>query len=189
VNIHVQPLNKESLPNFIHFFDNIGFTDNPDWSGCYCRYFHFEGTTEEWRNARKEDNLRCSSNLIESGTMKGYLAYDEGKPVGWCNANAKTEYELFKRRTEFQSPEDNKIISVVCFVVAPGYRKKGLAGMLLKKVIEDNTGEDYQYVEAYPAPSVTSDADNFHGPLSLFLKNEFEVIKDVERFKVVRRAI
>jgi len=189
VNIQIQPLLKESLPDFLHFFDNVGFTDNPDWSGCYCKYFHFEGTTEEWRNAKKDDNLRCSSTLIESGTMKGYLAYDEGQPVGWCNANAKTEYELFKRRTEFQTPEDDKIISVVCFVVAPDYRKKGLAGLLLKKVMDEYAGKDYQYIEAYPAPDATLDADNFHGPLPLFLNNNFEIVKEIDRFKVVRRSI
>ncbi len=36
---------KELMPSlrddFLHFFDNIAFVDNPDWSDCYCSAYHF----------------------------------------------------------------------------------------------------------------------------------------------------
>ena len=41
-------LTPELLDDFLNFFDHDAFADNPVWFGCYCMYYHFMGTVEEW---------------------------------------------------------------------------------------------------------------------------------------------
>ena len=189
MEIEIKPLSPKLLNDFLHFFDNIGFTDNPDWSGCYCRYFHFNGTPEEWGNAGKEENRGCSIDLINSGNLKGYIAYSENKPVGWCNANLKKEFVMLKRKEELLSHEDEKIVSVVCFVIAPGFRKKGIANALLNRVIEDYSGTGIQYIEAYPKIGADSDAHNFMGPVSLYEKLGFVKLKTVGSIQMMKKKV
>jgi len=53
MHISIKPLSVDLLNDFLFFFDNIVFTENPDWSKCYCYSFHFIGTDDQWN---KEDN-------------------------------------------------------------------------------------------------------------------------------------
>jgi len=81
---------KELAPSlrddFLHFFDNIAFADNPDWSDCYCSAYHFTN------NKGKAESRREASSLIEEDRMHGFLAYEGGRPVGWCNAAPRSSY-------------------------------------------------------------------------------------------------
>ena len=38
--IAIQPLTKDLLPDWLDFFDNIAFADNPEWADCYCYICH-----------------------------------------------------------------------------------------------------------------------------------------------------
>ena len=44
----IQPLSPKLLPDWLNFFDNIAFVDNPDWSDCYCCCYQLECTNQEW---------------------------------------------------------------------------------------------------------------------------------------------
>jgi len=37
-----------------------------------------------------EENRLAASQLIQNREMRGYLAYNDGRIVGWCNANPVT---------------------------------------------------------------------------------------------------
>lgn len=82
----VKELNPSLRDDFLLFFDTVAFADNPDWSDCYCSAYHFTN------NKGKTEARRESSNLIEEDRMHGFLAYDNGKPVGWCNATSRSSY-------------------------------------------------------------------------------------------------
>src|SRR5438445_13013016 len=81
----VRELTPSLRDDFLLFFDSVAFADNPDWSDCYCSAYHFA-------NKGKAESRREASSLIEEDRMHGFLAYDDGKPVGWCNAAPRSSY-------------------------------------------------------------------------------------------------
>ncbi|MFX0180999.1 MAG: GNAT family N-acetyltransferase, partial [Candidatus Hodarchaeota archaeon] len=75
MDIIIKALQPDLIDDFLNFFDNIGFVDNPDWAGCYCQFYHVEGSRKKWAERTKEQNRDSSKALITSGKMKGFLAY------------------------------------------------------------------------------------------------------------------
>ncbi|MGB5909720.1 MAG: GNAT family N-acetyltransferase [Promethearchaeia archaeon] len=187
MDIIIKPLTSDLTEDFLHFFDNIGFVDNPDWDSCYCQFYHIEGSRKKWAKRTKEQNRNSSKALITSGKMKGFLAYLDGKPVGWCNANSKENYSyiLF----EDESNNEKKVATVVCFLIAPSYRNKGIARLLLKEAYKYYKSKKYDYIESYPVKNHKSDAHNYHGPYSLFLSEGFSVFKELKGIYVMRKNL
>ena len=189
MDVQIQSLTNDRLQDFLHFFDEVAFADNPDWGNCYCMYYHFQGSDQDWGKTTKKGNRQCYTDLIKQGGMNGYLAYKNDMPIGWCNVNRKNEYFALKKKNEFLSRDDDTIVSIGCFVIAHDHRKKGLARMLLQRVIQDHADRDCKYLEAYPKISASSDAGNFRGPLALYLDEDFKIHAEVGDFRVVRKEI
>lgn len=42
MSIEIKALAPELLDDYLAFFDSVAFTDNPDWSGCYCCFYHHD---------------------------------------------------------------------------------------------------------------------------------------------------
>ena len=187
MDVIVKALEPELLDDFLNFFDNIGFVDNPDWAGCYCQFYHIEGSRKKWAKRTKEQNRNSSKALITSGKMKGFLAYLDGNPIGWCNANSKENYSYVLFEDEFN--KEKKVAAIVCFLIAPSFRNKGIARLLLKKVCEYYKSKKYDYIEVYPVKDGKSDAHNYHGPYSLFLSEGFSVFKELRGIYVMRKNL
>lgn len=187
--IIIKKLSETTLDDFLYFFDEVAFADNPEWAGCYCCYFHFEGTEEEWMKQTSEENRRTAIELSRHGHLQGFLAYVDGKPIGWCNVNRKHEFVQLKQNPELLFKDDPNIISITCFTVAPGFRRQGVADRLLKFIIDYYTYRDFQVLEAYPIRVAKSDAEHYHGPVSLFKNHGFEEFKTTNEFIVVRKQL
>ena len=69
----IKELTPDLLEDFLNFFDNIAFSDNPEWGGCYCHFYHFAGNMEQWEKCTKEDNRKATVNLIKEKIMTGFL--------------------------------------------------------------------------------------------------------------------
>lgn len=182
MDISIKPLAPSLAGDFLKFFDGTAFTDNPGWSGCYCCFFYIKSPGWEQRTA--EQNREFAEHAIQSGLMSGYLAYMDGEPVGWVNAGMRKSY---KRLEDEPLPEGN-VCSVVCFVIAPGHRRQGIATHLLNAVIEDAKGK-YDFIEAYPLKGDQNAAHHYHGPLSMYEKAGFEISYETEEYNVVRRIL
>ncbi len=187
MEIEIKPLSPELLGDFLYYFDKDAFRDNPDWSFCYCQFFHC--TVRNWVKHPAAKNRENSIKLINSGEMKGFLAFHNDKVVGWCNANEKSNYIRLENNKQLKVPFEGKIGAVVCFLVVKEYRGKGLARMLLKYAIEDFKRKKFDVVEAYPRKKVHTDAHNYHGPLSLFESEGFKVVKEYKTYLVVRKVL
>lgn len=187
MEINIKPLTPDLLEDFLYFFDNIVFQDHPDWSVCYCYSFHFVGTASEWNN--KEKNRSEVIKLIKENRMRGYLAYMDNKPIGWCNANDKLNYIRLKLDTfkEIWDNDKQKICSVVCFLIDPAKRGKGVASRLLEQVCIDYKDLGYDYIEAYPQKN--SNAEYCQGPPALYKNSGFEMIKEFDEFSMVRKKL
>jgi len=185
----IRELTPELLDDFLNFFDHDAFADNPAWFGCYCMFFHFTGTYEEWDKRSASENRDAISALIKSGKAHGLLAYRDGRPVGWCHAAPCSVIPRLKLYPEFRTEDPERVGSIVCFVIAKPYRGLGIARRLLDAACEMFTRQGLAFAEAYPRKHTESDADNFRGPLKMYLDDGFTVFRELDRHYIVRRPL
>jgi len=182
MNPIIKALSPSLIEDYLSFFDNMVFSEHLHWSKCYCYSYHFTGANEDWN---KERNRLAVIDLIRENKMKGFLAYYDNKAVGWCNANNKLNYQALNEKENSQS----EVCAIVCFLIHPDYRRKGIAQKLLEQVIEEYTLKDYDYIEAYPRKDKHSCERNYHGHFSLYEKFDFKTEKEHDEHYVVRKCL
>jgi ribosomal protein S18 acetylase RimI-like enzyme len=186
LDIIIKPLTPDLVDDFLFYFDKVAFSDNLDWATCYCHFYHFNGTNEQFFKRTAKENRKSSMELILSGKMNGFLAFHNGKPIGWCNVNSK---DIFAK-IPYEEESDDKIISLICFIIAPSYRKKGVAGKLLRYAYSDSKGKGYDLFEVYPRKGKDlSDAHSYRGPISLYTSEGFYLYKEFKDYCVMRKKL
>jgi GNAT superfamily N-acetyltransferase len=187
-DVTVHPVTKNRVDDWLRFFDHDAFAGNPDWASCYCLEPHVPATPELPERAWRDTQATVAGRLRE-GTTFGYLAYVEGRPVGWVNASLRWDYGLY-RLVDPDGPEPRSVIGVSCFVVAPPFRRHGVASALLDRVIADASARGASWIEAYPHNEPkASDAGHFRGPRSMYEARGFQSIEVREEYTVMRRRI
>lgn len=185
--ITVHPVTEDRVDDWLRFFDHDAFAGNPDWAACYCLEPHLPATPDQperaWRESRAivAGRLRCGSTF-------GYLAYADGRPAGWANASLRSDYGLY-RNVDPAGPGPTSVIGVSCFVIAPPFRRHGVAAALLDRVIADASARGAAWIEGYPLNTPEqNDASHFRGPRSMYDARGFAPIEVRERDTVVRRS-
>jgi len=194
--MEIKRLSPELINDYINYLENSAFSDNEDWAGCYCLYYHWNDALEaECNECASSDVLNHRRSLairfIQEGKLQGYLAYVNGSVVGWCNANDKASFETLSKEKRPDLWEDTlpttKVKSIVCFTIAPELRRKGIASQLLNRICSDAAAEGYSYVEAYPWKGGAN--RDYHGPYSLYEKHGFLLNKELEQEAIVRKYL
>ena len=198
----------ELVEDYLDFFDYRAFSDNSPYYPCYCNAFNMSaesirseiieqvnangGGTEGWKLSLR----KSAQSMVEQGKIQGYLAYDNEISVAWCNANDKTSYYRFGEfdldehlLDEVKDSSAEKVKSVVCFEIAPEYRRKGLATALLERVCEDALKDGYEYVEAYPAIREKEEELDFTGPVRLYEKLGFTLFEQRGKMFIMRKKL
>lgn len=181
MDIETKPLAPELADDFLKFFDETAFSDNPDWAGCYCCFFYI--CSPGWEQRTPAQNREYAKQSISEGRMNGYLAYIDGDVAGWVNAGPRAAYARLGK-----GKEADNVCSVVCFTIAPAFRGKGIATRLLDAVLDGAKGK-FDYIEAYPLKGEQSTAMHYHGPLDMYLKSGFEIAEESEESWVVRLSL
>ena len=127
MNLEIRLLSPETPDDYLAFFDDVAFTDNHDWAGCYCYFNMFRGTEQEWVARTGAQNRASVAEAVRTGGMQGYLAYADGSVVGWCNANDRTALPMYDSVEQLRVPEGVRVCAISCFVIAPGFRRQGVA--------------------------------------------------------------
>jgi GNAT superfamily N-acetyltransferase len=184
--VAVHPVADDRVADWLRFFDHDGFAGNPDWASCYCLHPHAPPTPDEPERPWRESRAAVCERIRDRSTF-GYLAYVGSRCVGWVNASFRSDYGLY-RDVDPQGPDPRSVIGVSCFVIAPPYRRHGVASALLDRVIADAAGRGASWVEGYPhhAPE-EGDAGHFRGPRSMFEARGFREIERKELYAVLRR--
>ena len=185
----VRELSPVLLGDWLSFFDHDAFADNPDWAGCYCHFFHADHDQRPFDDRPASENRTASSNLIAAGRLKGYLAYADGKPVGWCQAAPRFQIPNIEKDESLHAGDAGQVGSIVCFAVAQPYRRQRVASRLLEAACSGLRAQGMTIAEAYPRLHVEADAANYHGPLSLYLDAGFTVFREFERLVIVRKDL
>ena len=182
----IKSLRPELLTDYLAFFDREAFTDNPDWAGCYCNFYLANHHVKPWVERTAQENRRDISLRIQQNRMHGYLAYEEGKVIGWCHAAPITQIPIL------HDPDDSlasRSGAIVCFIVAPGKRQLGIARELLQAAVDGLQEQGLAYAIAYPRTDAKKASQNYHGPLSMYLSAGFEIVKEEEGLVVVRKPL
>ncbi len=178
----IKELQPDRMSDWFDFFENRAFEDHPDWRGCYCTAFFYPKPAEYASSSnRRKDYAKW---LIETGRMRGYMAYEEGKVVGWVNANDKARYPRLSDRHD----GNEKVLSIVCFLVEKERRGQGIAQSLLDRIVKDAKGKGYSILEAYPKKGARSEYGSWNGPFAMYERTGFSVV-EAGNAKVVRRYL
>ena len=184
-DVAVHPVTADRVDDWLRFFDHDAFADNPEWASCYCLEPHVPATPEMERPWR--DTRAIVAQRLCDGMTSGYLAYVDRRPAGWVNASLRSEYGLYQI-VGANGPEPRSVIGVSCFVVAPPFRRHGVASALLDRVIADAAARGASWIEGYPHNEPEpSDAGHFRGPRSMYEARGFQPVERHERFTVMRR--
>lgn len=186
--VTVHPVTEERVEDWLRFFDHDAFAGNPGWASCYCLEPHVPATEERPERAWLERRAAVVERLGRGRTF-GYLAYVDGRPAGWVNASLRSEYGLYAT-VDPDGPAPRSVIGVSCFIVAPPFRRHGLAAALLDRVIADASARGAAWIEGYPRHDPgEGDAGRFRGPRSMYDRRGFQPIEAREHDTVVRRPV
>jgi len=187
LELDICKLSPELIGDYMYFFDNAAFTDHKEWSQCYCIHFHWR---KEWDDMPEKPSRDRVAEHIKEGAIRGYLAYADGKVVGWCNVNDKQNYAALEYNVDaglWSEDKDIKVKSVVCFLVAPAMRGQGVATRLLERACADAEAEGYAFIEGYPPPGDCDMYAAHHGTVPFFTKYGFTIHKRSEKGCIMRK--
>ncbi len=184
----VRTLTPPLLDDYLEFFDRVAFADNPSWADCYCLEPHLargDGGNDRSAAQNRADKIE----LIQRGEAHGHIAYAEGQPIGWCNAAPRSTLAWVTSNPELACDDAERVGSIVCFVVAPAYRRQGLATRLLDAACGEFRRRGLAIAEAYPAVSTTTQPAAFRGPIDMYLEAGFERVRETRRNTIVRKML
>lgn len=115
---------------------------------CWCLAMRLRSTDNY--KLQGDDRPAYLRELMVRGPAPGVVAYLDGEPVGWCGVGPRTEFSRLVRSRTIPTVDDRPVWSVVCFVVRPGYRKRGLTRALLDGAVAHARRCGASAIEGYP---------------------------------------
>ncbi len=173
--ITIRRLRPELLDDYLTFFEERAFADNPEWAGCYCYFPYHAHETSDFDERTPAANREAISQAVRSGQATGYLAYYGAEVVGWVNAAPRDRYPQLSR-----FPGDGTTTGATpCFTIDPEWRGRGIAGRLLRAAIEGLEAEGMVRMEAGPMAEPKTPADRFKGTVELYRAAGYEEVADL----------
>lgn len=172
-------------------FESNGF-------GCFCRFWHFGGTSREWMErcfTGPETSRAEMQEALRQGSpeMWGLVAENAaGQVVGWLKAApANVVPKLYNQRLYKGLPcfggDRTGVFSIGCMLVREDMRRQGIARSLLRELIARAPSWGARALEAFPRSDPDlSDAALQGGPLALLSEAGFRVVHDFFPYPVLR---
>jgi GNAT superfamily N-acetyltransferase len=134
------------------------------------------------------------SARIDAGEMEGYLAFDADERVaGWLNAQPRHRLPHCFARLGIEAPAidvpTHRAAVVLCFVIDPATRRRGVARALLEHAVDDLHARGIVLVDAFPARSARTAAAHYRGPQDLFARCGFDALSAAGEHVVMRRRL
>jgi len=194
----IERLSPARRDDFLRFFDHErgpAFADNPEWAKCYCHYYEVP-VAVSWPSFDGAANRAAMDARIATGEMEGFLAYAGEEVVGWVNAQPYHKLSHACARLKIPAPPlpvpPHEAAAIVCFVTAPGWRRRGVARALLMGALDNFTARGLRVVDAFPwnvGPEDTAVTDHYHGSPAMFAAAGFTEIARHDNVTVVRKAL
>lgn len=162
---------------------------------CHCQFFQFSGDNRDWQmrcGVDREANARALRSDLEKGQLHAFVAMTGGKVVGWMRLDhpeslgKRYQGRLYRGLPCFDG-DRHGTISIVCFLVDPELRTRGVAKCMLQAGMTWAQEMGYRALEAFPrgAQDVTPE-EQWTGPVKLYEQLGFRKIHDFEAYPVFR---
>lgn len=143
-DIILRELNAELWPDLENLFGR-----NAGCGGCWCQWWRIAGV-EHWNDVKGEVARARLHQQVREGRAHGVLAYEGGKPVGWCSFEPRSTLPRVQRSRSFKGLEAEGAWFVGCFFVERSQRRRGIAELMLSKALEYMKRDGAEVVEACP---------------------------------------
>ena len=194
--IRVASLSPATLPLLRALFDDSSST-------CFCRYWHFGGTKNDWLERaalRPEENAAELERAVRTGDPSGRglgaLGALDGteRALGWMKLVPRGAVPKLRGLPVYRSldlGDDATTLSIGCFLVLPEARHRGVARALVEAAPEIARALGALTLEAYPRRSSTPlhAEEAWQGPERIFLDAGFEAVHDVAPYPVYRKDL
>jgi GNAT superfamily N-acetyltransferase len=146
---------------------------------CWCMYFR--RSARGFKAATAAENRADLETLAGSEPAAGYVAYRDGAPVGWVSAGPIEGYPRIGGSRFYPRTDPRPVWSIVCFFVAPGARRDGVARALLAAAVDAARAAGAPAIEAYPieASGPRHPSSLYRGPLPLYREAGFAEVARV----------
>lgn len=148
---------------------------DPHAPACWCLSYRVPGG--EHRDLAPAERPARLRRYAEEGTPPGVVAYVDGAPAGWCSVSPRSSHHRLQRSRTIPTVDDADPWSIVCFVIRPAFRGRGLALHLLEGAIAFARDRGATVLESYPidpAGARVSSAFAYVGTTALFESVGFE---------------
>lgn len=165
-------------PEYLDDLDQLFARGDP--SRCQCVYVRL--TNRDWNRSTPHQNRELHHSAIQqaaaAGRAAGLIAYADDRPVGWVSFGPREEFDRLTSPL-LRPVDDRPVWSVVCFVIAPGHRRQGLATRLLAATEEYAGEHGVTTLEGYPVvvEGKRPSADLWRGTLSMFEQRGFHAVE------------
>lgn len=167
---------------------------------CHCRYWHFQGTSDEWLGRcfqTPEENRTEFAEALNSGSREalGVLAQRDGRALGWAKvAPAALVGKLYAQRAyrglECFQGERRGVYALSCMLVDRACRRQGIAAQLVAGAVAAARTVGASAIEAFPYTGGTPREDQlWMGPEASFVQHGFTRVADRDPYPVLRREL
>lgn len=135
-------------------FDDVAVLLAPrgDERACWClppRYADSEIATLAAAGG-SSGRAAAMRELCRRRPSPGVLAYDGDAVVGWCGIGPRASMGRLARSRSIPTVDDVPVWSIVCLVVRPESRRRGVSRVLVDGAVDHARSQGARCVEAYP---------------------------------------
>jgi GNAT superfamily N-acetyltransferase len=164
--ITARPLDASRREDFYRVHCRL---NGADW--CYCVAWMVP-TWEGWGQRTAEENRALREKLFRQSRYDGYILYLDDEPIGWCQCGPRDR--LPKLLRQFQLKRDPDVWAITCWIIAPRWKKKGLAHLFLAEILKDLQARGVSRVQAFPRRGQElPDEDVWTGPEAIYRQAGF----------------
>jgi GNAT superfamily N-acetyltransferase len=153
------------------------FGDNGACGGCWCMFWRVE-KGERYADVRGAPARRRFKRLVLDGKAHGVLAFAADEPVGWCAFQRRVELPRLDRAPSLRIADADRVWSLPCFFIKPGWRGRGVATQLLAAAERALRDQGAEVLEAYPVLATPerklANTDAYTGVTGMFEAAGFE---------------
>ena len=194
----VEPLGPTNVEALVKLFDASG-------CACYCRYFHFGGTKNEWldRLAHRPEEGAAELRGSVGQTLGGDEAFGSGGLVAWAAASDGSRTEVvgwtkvvplaavpkLRAQGAYRSldlGDETSTFVVGCFLVHPAHRASGVTRALVAEAKRLAATATATRLLGLPRRSALRlyDEEAFAGPERVYVDLGFRLLHDSPAYPV-----
>ena len=184
MELTIRPLSPALGETYCDFLSGVDFSQTPHWASCFCRFYHLTCSQQEWMARTLEENRAEALREIETGNMRGYLAFDGETCVGWCNASDVDQLVRLHEDTD-ELCSGKRVGCTICFVIHPNYRGKGVARQMLHRAIEDFRLSGYEAMLALPVEAENAGQRRYRGTLHMYQDEGYRELQAIDQLHIM----